>query len=213
MAVRDSDQNPPPNERSLMFPTLADATKYDTKYFRGKLKALSDNSFALLRVVQPFNAQPDQLGNVLWWLDELARIDRHRYGHAFAAHADHIRVGVSYPLEMTESFLPPNPTGPIVVDETQPVQIIEVKAPSGWDDVTIQQHLVIDDGWSSVLDVPEWRSRAAKLLRGLSLEKRMRACEVVVLDDIIEHLVTGTATLPDPNEEGAPQLRPARPLG
>lgn len=131
MAVRDSGQNPPPNERGLMFPTLTDAAKYDTKDFRGKLKALSDNSYALLRVVQPFNAQPDHLGNVLWWLDELARIDRHRYGHALAAHADHIRVGVSSPLEMVESYLPPNPAGPIVVDETQPVRIIEVRAPRG----------------------------------------------------------------------------------
>ena len=75
MAVRDGGQNPPPNERGLMFPTFDDATKFDNKSHRGRLKALSDNSFDLLRYVQPFNAQPDHLGNVLWWLDELARID------------------------------------------------------------------------------------------------------------------------------------------
>ncbi|AZG44112.1 hypothetical protein D7316_00692 [Gordonia insulae] len=198
MAVRDSGQNPPPAERGLMFPTFDDAAKFDDKGHRGRLKALSDNSFALLRQVQPFNAQPDQHGNVLWWLDELARIDRHRYGHALASHADHIRVGVSSPLVMVESFLPPNPTGPLIVDEAEPVRIIEVKAPSEWDGVDIQQHLMIDDGWSSFVDVPEWRSRAAQLLRGLSLDKRMYACEIFVLDDIIEPLVTGTASLPQP---------------
>ena len=55
---------------------------------------------------------------------------------------------------MVESYLPPNPAGPIIVDETQPVRIIEVKAPSAWDDVEFQEHLAIGDGWSSFLDVP-----------------------------------------------------------
>jgi hypothetical protein len=203
MAVRDSGQNPPPNVRGLMFPTFDNAAKFDDKRHRGRLKALSDNSFDLLRHVQPFNAQPDHLGNVLWWLDELARIDRHRYGHALAAHADHIRVGVSSPLEVVESYLPPIPAGPIVVAETEPVLIIEVKAPLGWDDVEFQKHLVIDDGWSSFIDVPQWKSRTTAPLRGLTLDRRMYACEIFVLDDIIEPLVTGTATLPDPNDEDA----------
>ncbi|HRC52441.1 MAG TPA: hypothetical protein PK331_16130 [Gordonia sp. (in: high G+C Gram-positive bacteria)] len=110
---------------------------------------------------------------------------------------------MSAPLEMVESYLPPNPAGPIIVDETQPVRIIEVKAPSAWDDVEFQEHLAIGDGWSSFLDVPEWRSRAATLLSGLTLDKRMYACETFVLDDIIEPLVAGTATLPDPNDEDA----------
>ncbi|NMN99871.1 hypothetical protein HH308_01410 [Gordonia sp. TBRC 11910] len=61
---------------------------------------------------------------------------------------------------------------------------------------------MIDDGWSSFIDVPEWKSRTAAPLRGLSLDKRMCACEIFVLDDIIGPLLTGTATLPGPNDEG-----------
>lgn len=84
VAVRDSGQNPPPNERSIYFPIKTDPAKYDSQGHRQGLIALSDSTFADLRIVQPFNAQPDYKSNVLWWIEELARIDRHRYGHTLA---------------------------------------------------------------------------------------------------------------------------------
>jgi hypothetical protein len=132
LAVQDSGQNPPPAESGLMFPVFADAAKFDGADHRGRLQAVSDSTFALLRHVQPFNAQPNHLSNVLWWLDELARIDRHRYGHALAPHIDHVRIGVKKPLVMTRDFLP-SPPQPIAVDDDTPLPMIEVKAPAGWD--------------------------------------------------------------------------------
>ena len=66
---------------------------------------MSDTTFDLLRHVQPFNAKPDHLSNVLWWLDELARIDRHRYGHALAPHIDRVHIGVRPPLTKTRDFI------------------------------------------------------------------------------------------------------------
>jgi len=74
LAVRDSGQSPPPAERGIYFPVFVDAAKYDDPNHRGRLKALSDETFALLRHVQPFNAEPDHRSNMLWWIEELARI-------------------------------------------------------------------------------------------------------------------------------------------
>lgn len=110
-AVRDSGQNPPPNERSIYFPIKTDATKYDSTGHMEALKALSNTTFADLRTVQPFNAQPDHMSNVLWWIEELARIDRHRRGHALAAHIVNVRVGLRPPLKLIAHHLPEPATG------------------------------------------------------------------------------------------------------
>lgn len=106
VAVRDSGQNPPPNERSIYFPIKTDAAKYDSQGHRQALVAFSDQTFADLRSVQPFNAQPDHKSNVLWWIEELARIDRHRYGHTLAPHIVKVRVGLKPPLTLVNHHLP-----------------------------------------------------------------------------------------------------------
>ena len=48
LAVRDSGQNPPPAERGLMFPVFLDPVKFDGSDHRGRLRAVSDSTFALL---------------------------------------------------------------------------------------------------------------------------------------------------------------------
>ena len=106
-----------------------------------------------------------------------ARIDEHRYGHALAAHADH-KVGVG-PVEWS-SYLPPQPAVRSSSMRHNPCRIIEVKAPSAWTDVGVQEHPGYRRRLVSFLDVPEWRSRAATLLSGLTLDKRMYACETFV---------------------------------
>jgi hypothetical protein len=194
LAVRDSGQNPPPAERGLMFPTFDDPAKFDDPSHRGRLKAVSDATFDLLRHVQPFNAQPDHLSNVLWWLDELARIDRHRYGHALAPHIDRVTIGVQPPLTMTRDFMPQPPKA-VPVDESEPLPLIEVLAPAGWDVGEVQRHLDISDAASSVLDVTEWAARSSAPMNGLNLSERMHLCEKQVLFGIVEPLATGDINL------------------
>lgn len=194
LAVRDSGQNPPPAERGLMFPTFDDPTKFDDPSHRGRLQAVSNATFALLRHVQPFNAKPDHLSNVLWWLDELARIDRHRYGHALAPHIDRVRIGVRPPLTLTRSFMPQPPKA-IPVDESEPLPFIEVQAPPGWDVREVQRHLEIGDAASSLPDVTEWAARSSAPMNGLDLSDRMHRCEEYVLFGIVEPLATGNINL------------------
>lgn len=200
LAVRDSRQNPPPAERSLMFPIFDDPDKFDDPNHRGRLKALSDKTFDLLRHVQPFNAQPDHLSNVLWWLEELSRIDRHRYGHALAPHIDRVRVGIRPPLTLTQHFMP-EPFRPFPVDESEPLRIIEVEAPSEWEMRDVQRHIDISDVADSFIDVPEWASRSGSVMSRLDLGARMTRCEEHVLYGIMEPLAAGDITL-TPEQSG-----------
>lgn len=197
LAVRDSGQNPPPAERGLMFPTFDDPAKFDDPSHRGRLKAVSDATFALLRHVQPFNAQPNHLSNVLWWLDELARIDRHRCGHALAPHVDRVRIGMRPPLTMTRNFMPQPPKA-VPVDESEPLPFVELQAPAGWDVREVQQHLEMSDEASSILDVTEWAARSSAPMNKLDLSKRMHLCEEQVLFGIVEPMATGNINLQPP---------------
>ncbi|WP_156628476.1 hypothetical protein [Mycobacterium sp. 1274756.6] len=76
-AVRDSGQNPPPNERNIHFPIKTAPGKYDSQSHREALKALSISTFAGLRTVQPFNAPPARARGRL-------RRDRRDQPHALA---------------------------------------------------------------------------------------------------------------------------------
>lgn len=194
LAVQDSGQNPPPAERSLMFPIFDDETKFDDPNHRGRLKALSDQTFELLRHVQPFNAQPDHRSNVLWWLEELSRIDRHRYGHALAPYIDRVRVGIRPPLVMTQHFMP-EPFEAFPIDESEPLPMIEVEAPGEWEMRDVQRHLDISDIANSFIDVPEWASRSGRVMSRLDLGERMARCEEHVLYGIVDPLATGDITL------------------
>ncbi|MBU8818776.1 hypothetical protein KL864_23055 [Mycolicibacterium goodii] len=191
LAVRDSGQNPPPNERNIYFPIKLDPAKYDSQGHRDNLKALSDTTFADLRIVQPFNAQPDHLSNALWWVEELARIDRHRGGHALAAHVDKVRVGLRKPLTLVKNYLPQLATGRVPVDESAPMPILDLRAPADFDELTVREHMDISNAVETVLDVTEWAANATKPMASDELHMRMGMCEFFLREGIIEPLLTG----------------------
>lgn len=143
VAVRDSGNNPPPNERSIYFPIKTDPAKYDSQGHRAALTALSDSTFAALRAVQPFNAMPDHRSNVLWWVEELARTDRHRQGHALAAHIINVRVGLQPPLTLVKHHLPEPATGRVPIDESAPMPLLDLEAPADFDELAVREHMDI----------------------------------------------------------------------
>lgn len=200
LAVRDSGQNPPPAERSIYFPVFIDAAKYDDPNHRGRMKALSDETFAMLRHVQPFNAQPDHRSNMLWWIEELARIDRHRQGHALAPHIEKVRVGLMEPLRPVGDVVA-EPHKPIRIDESAPTPLLKFEAPEGWDTQQVRDHLEVTDAITSRLDVTEWVLNSSPPMRSLELGKRMSRCERFVLDGIIDPLAAGEIVLsPTPEQ-------------
>lgn len=191
VAVRDSGQNPPPNQKSLYFPIMTDAAKYDSQGHRGALNALSDETFAALRCVQPFNAEPDHKSNVLWWIDELARIDRHRRGHAVAPHIVKVRVGLEPPLLFVREHVNGLSKGRVPIDETAPMPIIELEAPADFDEPTVQSHMDISQATENALDVTEWIAESSALMASMDLGKRMALCEWFVTEEIVGPLLDG----------------------
>jgi hypothetical protein len=202
LGVRDSGQDPPPAQRSLQFPILLDPVKYDGTDHRGKLQALSDTTFGLPRQVQPFNAQPDHLSNVLWWREELASIDRHRRGHALAPQIISARVGLREPLRLVKNHLPQPIEKPVPVDEWQPMPIIDFEAPPDWEEFQIRDHIDITDALTTVLDVPEWVDRAGAAMASQDLGQRMARCELFILYNVIDPLAAGSATQSPPTLNG-----------
>lgn len=191
LAVRDSGQNPPPAERSIYFPVSIDATKYDSSDHRGKLQALSDTTYELLRRVQPFNAKPDHRANVLWWLEELARIDRHRRGHALAPHIINARIALTELLRFTNGYLP-EPMRRVPIDESAPMPILGFEAPADFGELQVRQHMDISEALTSALDVTEWAAGATAPMTSVDLGERMAFCEQFVLNGVINPLATGT---------------------
>ncbi|WP_457145516.1 hypothetical protein [Mycobacterium sp. URHB0021] len=192
VAVRDSGQNPPPKERSIYFPIKTDPAKYDSPGHRQGLIALSDSTFADLRTVRPFNAQPDYKSNVLWWIEELARIDRHRYGHTLAPHIVNVRIGLKPPLTLVKHHLPEPMTVRVPIDESAPMPLLDLEAPADFNELAVRQHMDISDATENALDVTEWVSNASAPMKNMDLGKRMWRCEDFLLNDIIEPMVNAS---------------------
>lgn len=189
VAVRDSGQNPPPNERRIYFPIKDDATKYDSPNHRNDLAALSNQTFADLRAVQPFNAQPDHRSNVLWWIEELARIDRHRYGHALLPHIVNVRVGLEPPLTLVKNHLPETASKRVPIDESGPMPILDLEAPAEFGEMEVREHMDISNAADNALDVTEWVANASAPMDTTDLGKRMGFCEWFLRTGIIEPLI------------------------
>jgi hypothetical protein len=78
-AIADSGQNPPPRASSLQFPITEKPADFKSQCQR--LKALGPDIIAALEMCQPYQSPYGPESNLLYWLNELARIDRHRSLH------------------------------------------------------------------------------------------------------------------------------------
>ena len=192
LAVQDSQSDPPANERNLYFPVFTDPAAYDNVDHRRKLKALSDETFALLREYQPFTEKLGYKSSALWWLQELARIDRHRRGHALAPHIDLLLVDIAEPLVGLGHRLPDSVRA-IPVDESAPMPLFEFEAPADWDLQAIRAHWDPSRIVYPYLDVTEWFREVTIKMGALNLDERMMACEDSVRQIIIDALSTHQA--------------------
>lgn len=78
IAVHDTGQDPPTQAGRRQFPIVT-----DPEQLRGPAVAgLSQQSLEAISAMQPYHHTGGAQGSGLWWLHELARIDRHRRHHA-----------------------------------------------------------------------------------------------------------------------------------
>jgi hypothetical protein len=73
-AAHQNSVVPPPNEGKLQYPIYSSQRDWTNNLYR--LKGLAEHHREMLLQMQPFNSSPD--ANYLGWLNDLARVDRHR---------------------------------------------------------------------------------------------------------------------------------------
>ena len=74
-AIADSGQDPPPSASALQFP-ICDSPQLFAKS-SARVRPLHRHTQELVEAVQPYMC-PTLDNSALWWLNELARLDRHR---------------------------------------------------------------------------------------------------------------------------------------
>jgi len=78
VAIRESGIDPPPNERTLMFPITKDKDEFK-KHGQWRIKTLSDPIQAIIEFHQPYNRGSQPLDRAfLWRLNEFDAADKHR---------------------------------------------------------------------------------------------------------------------------------------
>lgn len=177
LAVRDSGEDPPPNPSGIYFPIFDSKTKFTKN--RPRIGAMNHETVADLERIQPYHAEPSHLSNVLWWINELARLDRHRRGHAVRAHIRKFRIGVHPPAQCQIVL---SGKSSVEIDEGNGTVIARVSAPANLTAPEVQELLVPDV--ENVPDIPEWLNRATAPIDNSLLDFRMKYAEIWVMDAI-----------------------------
>ena len=68
--------------------------------------------------------------------------------------------------------------------------MLDLEAPAHFDELAVQQHMVITDASDNALDVTEWAANAAAPMSTRDLGERMDLCERFILGDIIEPMIS-----------------------
>ena len=74
-AAHETGVIPPPDEGQTQYPIYDNEAEWKNNLYR--LKHLAEHHREMLKIMQPFNSDPD--ANYLGWINRLARIDRHRH--------------------------------------------------------------------------------------------------------------------------------------
>jgi hypothetical protein len=95
LAVRQTGQDPPENDRDLAFPICSDPEYWNTRGTQRRIAGLTEPTRAAIEKTQPYNRlKAGEWFAPIWWLAQLNDIDKHRLPHitAVAAHVDDIAI-------------------------------------------------------------------------------------------------------------------------
>lgn len=101
-AAAATGRNPPPDAGKLQFPIAV--TPADFRSQAKRLASLPADLVTSLEKAQPYHSAYGPRSNLLYWLHELARVDRHRRLHLGLGRIAEHRVGVAVPQGVTVEF-------------------------------------------------------------------------------------------------------------
>lgn len=158
IAVHEHNQDPPPDEKKLMFPITSTALHFMESHAR--IKALSTGVQSVIESVQPYNRPHSKLPPLLGILSDLENIDKHRLlrlAYASISEADIELAGIQSPaVKKHEEF----PYAGEIVDGTEVFAISFDSSNPGMTFVKRDLDLAISM-WHGKKDSsdPEWHDR------------------------------------------------------
>ncbi|WCB36932.1 hypothetical protein [Gordonia polyisoprenivorans] len=171
LAVHDTGQDPPTQAGRRQFPVVT-----SPEQLRGPaLAGLSRQTLDAISAMQPYHHTGGAIGSGLWWLHELARIDRHRRHHAIAWRFVELDVDAdpgifTQPTRICSHDL-------AFLREGEELELAAYTLRTG-DRQHTRDH-PIDVNHRIEFDIPEWVERAHPGFRW-RIDDRMRAIEWVV---------------------------------
>ncbi|WP_433530598.1 hypothetical protein ACQPYA_00100 [Micromonospora sp. CA-263727] len=102
LAAATTGQNPPPQAERIQYPICSTPTEFKSQAKR--LTMLSRHIIEALEKSQPYQSPWGPESNLTWWVNELARKDRHRVLHVGLGRVDEHRIRVAPPSGVTVQF-------------------------------------------------------------------------------------------------------------
>lgn len=177
LMVHETRQDPPPNAGQLAYPLFTSPEDFAA---RAKLKRLSERLCKAIECTQPYHATGGHTGSALWWIHELARLDRHRRGHLLVWRITDFKLDL--PLEaidvahsrICDRFA-------AYIRHEQQLELARIVLNPGFDPGP-------DDGIGIYrkiqFDIPDWVARSPRTYAQWSLDDRMANAEEVVYKTI-----------------------------
>ncbi|WP_199515968.1 hypothetical protein [Nucisporomicrobium flavum] len=164
----ETGQDPPPDAGKLQFPIAT--TPADFRNQSRRLANAPTYIVAALEKAQPYQSPYGPESNLLYWLHELARVDRHRRLHLGLGRVSGHRVQVGVPLGTTVTFdTSIQPYAP--VNETLTIARFTTSQPLSASDIMFNPGVSIDP------EIQEWASFELDGQR-VSLHERMFRTEI-----------------------------------
>lgn len=177
LAVEDTGQDPPTGAGNRMYPIIAEPERF-ADATKKSLAGLTDWSRRFVEDTQPYHSTGGASGSALWWLNELAKIDRHRRHHAVAWRVVKLVVHPNPKLFVQSPIRMCDETTTFLKQGTE-VELAAFRKLSGRRHAT-QGH-AMDVHRRVEFDVPDWVRRAHPgLAADVRTDDRMRTVEIVV---------------------------------
>ena len=181
LAVEDTGQDPPTGAGNRKYPIIAEPNRF-AEATKRSLAGLTDWSRKFIEDTQPYHSTGGANGSALWWLDELAKIDRHRRHHAVAWRVVELDIRPS-PELFVQSATRMCDERATFLGQGLEVELAAFQKISG--PRCVSQGHAMDVGRRIEFDIPDWVRRAHPgLVADVRTDDRMRTVEIVVGDTI-----------------------------
>jgi hypothetical protein len=200
LAAALTGQNPPPQAGSIQFPISS--TPDDFTRQANRLRMLPPHIIEAFEKAQPYQSPCGPESNLTWWLNELARRDRHRELHVGLGRVDEHRIRVAPPSGVTITF-DENVVPYSYIERELVVGRFTANRPLQPEEVTVDL--------TGVTIAPEIQAWAELRLNGTrqSLEKRMVYTEIFTRSHLENMALMGGCLPPG----GFRTIDPAEPEG